>query len=89
MLRPLFICVYHSANEHVGDSLNTDGCMFALHTWSLLIHQCKQEVKVAQTSVFSIDCVHFVHAGILEYASCCPQFPKHEQNPVFVCFSYT
>ena len=45
-------------NEHAGDSLDADGCMFAPHTWSLFIHHCKQEVKVAETSVFS---THYDH----------------------------
>lgn len=46
------VCLPHSPNKRAAESLNADGGMFVLHTWSLFIHQCKQEVKVAETSGF-------------------------------------
>lgn len=42
------MCLPLSPHEQAGDSLDADGCMFALHTWSPLICHSKQEVKVAQ-----------------------------------------
>lgn len=52
----LLMCLPLSPNEHTGDSLDADGCVFVLHTWGVLICH-RLQTRRASYSQFNVHLV--------------------------------